>query len=55
MDDAASSGHLEVIKWLHNNNSTEGCSTNAMGYAASNGHLEIVKWMIGAAKKDVWN
>lgn len=43
MDAAASNGHLEVVKWLHENR-IEGCSS-AMYYAALNGHLEVVKWL----------
>ena len=44
MNLAASNGHLEVVKWLHENRK-EGCTYWAMDYAASNGHLEIVKWL----------
>ena len=44
MDDAASKGHLEVVKYLHLNRS-EGCSTYAMDWAANEGHLEIVKYL----------
>lgn len=44
MDLAAKNGHLEVVKWLHENR-TEGCSIDALERAAENGHLEIVKWL----------
>ena len=44
MDNAASRGHLEVIKWLHSNR-LEGCTTDAMDEAASRGNLEVVKWL----------
>lgn len=44
MDNAARSGHLEMVKWLHENRS-EGCSTRAMDGAASSGHLEVVEWL----------
>ena len=44
MDYAAQQGHLEVVKWLHENR-TEGCTTKAMNWAAENGHLEVVKWL----------
>jgi hypothetical protein len=37
-------GHLEVVKWLHENR-TEGCTVEAMNRAAEYGHLEIVKWL----------
>ena len=41
---AAKYGHLDVVKWLHENR-TEGCSVAAMDWAAKNGHLEVVKWL----------
>ena len=44
MDGSAAYGHLEMVKWLHQNR-TEGCTTIAMGWAAGNGHLETVKWL----------
>jgi len=44
MDDAASFGHLEVVKFLHENR-TEGCTKNAIIWAASRGHLEVVKFL----------
>ena len=43
-DWAAKKGHLEIVKWLHENR-TEGCTTAAMNCAARNGHLEVVKWL----------
>jgi hypothetical protein len=44
MADAARNGHLEVVKWLHDNRS-EGCTTRAMDDAAYNGHLDVIKWL----------
>jgi len=44
MDDAAENGHLEIVKWLHENRK-EGCTDYAMDLAARRGHLEIVKWL----------
>ncbi len=44
MDFAAANGHLEVVKWLHNNRK-EGCTTWAMDWAALNGHLDVIKWL----------
>jgi len=44
MDWAATGGHLEVIKWLHENRN-EGCTTRAMDSAATGGHFEVVKWL----------
>ena len=44
MDNAAKNGHLDVVKWLHENR-IEGCTDDAMEKAAENGHYEIVKWL----------
>lgn len=44
MNNAAKSGHLHVVKYLHETR-TEGCTTLAMDYAAKNGHFNIVKWL----------
>ena len=44
MDGAAANGHIDIIKWLHENRS-EGCTTDAMDYAARSGHLEVIKWL----------
>jgi len=41
---AASKGHLEIVKWLHDNRS-EGCKANTMNLAAENGHLNVLKWL----------
>ena len=41
---ASKYGHLEVVKWLHENRN-DGCSSHAMDHAASNGHIEVVKWL----------
>jgi hypothetical protein len=41
---AATYGHLDVIKWLHENR-IEGCTRDVMSGAAYNGHLDIVKWL----------
>ncbi|KAG1702225.1 hypothetical protein DVH05_010015 [Phytophthora capsici] len=43
MDQAAANGHLEMIKWLHEEHAW--CTMQAMNYAASNGHLEVVKFL----------
>ena len=48
MDNAAANGHLEIVKWLHENRKDIkgfACTTNAMDYAALNGYLETVKWL----------
>mmetsp|Transcript_22600 Transcript_22600/g.36524 ORF Transcript_22600/g.36524 Transcript_22600/m.36524 type:complete len:105 (-) Transcript_22600:111-425(-) len=44
MDNAAGSGHLTVVNWLHEN-CTEGCTKAAMDGAAAAGHLAIVEWL----------
>ena len=44
MDYAAKHGHLNIIKWLHENR-TEGCTSYAIESAARNGYLDIVKWL----------
>jgi len=41
---AAKNGHLEVVKWLHENRK-EGSTTKAMDFAAEYGHLEILKFL----------
>ena len=41
---AASNGHLDVVKWLHEY-TKEGCTHLAMDRASENGHLEVVKWL----------
>lgn len=43
MDVAAVCGNLEVLKWLHDNTSA-GCTTDAMDIAASDGRLDMVLW-----------
>ncbi|RLN25915.1 hypothetical protein BBJ28_00025605 [Nothophytophthora sp. Chile5] len=43
MDKAAANGHLEMIRWLHDQNAW--CTRQAMNRAAANGHLEIVKFL----------
>ena len=44
MDYAAQNGHLETVKWLHQNRK-EGCTRNAMDAAARNGHLNVVQFL----------
>ncbi|KAJ8531899.1 hypothetical protein ON010_g14063 [Phytophthora cinnamomi] len=44
MDEAASHGHLELVKWLHSNR-PEGCTPDAMDRAAAHGHLEVIQWL----------
>lgn len=46
MDGAAANGHLEVVRWLHNNR-LEGCTTKAMEGAALNGHWKLCSGCIG--------
>ncbi|EFA84826.1 hypothetical protein PPL_01819 [Heterostelium album PN500] len=56
---ASSNGHLEVIKWIHNN-TTLGCSHQAMDMAAKNNHLHVLQWLFenraeGCSKKALIN
>ena len=44
MDYASQNGHLNVVKFLHENRN-EGCTTCAMDYASENGHLDVVKFL----------
>ena len=44
MDCSANNGHLEVVKFLHENR-TEGCTKYAMNRAAQRGNLEVVKFL----------
>lgn len=44
MNTAAADGHLDIVKWLHENRS-EGCTTVALTYAATYGHHEVIKWL----------
>ncbi|EQC27922.1 hypothetical protein SDRG_14343 [Saprolegnia diclina VS20] len=44
MDDAATNGHLEVVRFLHLYRN-EGCTTAAMDGAASNGHLNVLAFL----------
>ncbi|EEY58546.1 uncharacterized protein PITG_10629 [Phytophthora infestans T30-4] len=51
MDGAAGNGHLNVLRWLLENES-EGCTTQAMSLAARNGHFEVVQWLCDNIQKD---
>jgi hypothetical protein len=43
---AAESGHLEVLKWLHENGADITAQDNkALICAAESGRLEVVKWL----------
>ncbi|KAI8851629.1 ankyrin repeat-containing domain protein [Chytridium lagenaria] len=44
MDQACARGHLEVLRYLHDNRK-EGCTKTAMDRAAANGHLDVVKFL----------
>ncbi|KDO28615.1 hypothetical protein SPRG_06471 [Saprolegnia parasitica CBS 223.65] len=45
MDDAASNGHLEVVRFLHFNR-TEGCTVDALDGAILNGHLDVIRFLL---------
>ncbi|TYZ63851.1 hypothetical protein PybrP1_000467 [[Pythium] brassicae (nom. inval.)] len=40
---AASCGHLEIVKWIHEHMSEDSCTTRAIDSPASGGHLEVVQ------------
>ncbi|KAL2915077.1 hypothetical protein HK105_205401 [Polyrhizophydium stewartii] len=44
MDAAAGSGNLDLVVWLHNNTSG-GCTVQAIENAAKGGHLATIKWL----------
>lgn len=44
IDHAAGFGHLELVRWFHEN-TNERCTRAAMCRAAGNGHLSVVKWL----------
>ena len=44
IDSAAQNGHLEIVKWLHNNRK-EGYTVNAIDLVAQHDHSEVVKWL----------
>ena len=41
---ASANGHLETVKWLHENRK-EGCTKWAMNWAARYDHLDVVIWL----------
>ena len=43
MNNAAGCGHLDMVKWLHENHME--CDIRAMDLAAENGHLHMVQWL----------
>ncbi|TYZ52111.1 hypothetical protein PybrP1_003934, partial [[Pythium] brassicae (nom. inval.)] len=45
LDGAASVGHLDIIKWIHENMPKDASTPDAMNGAASGGHLEVVQWL----------
>lgn len=51
MELAAEEGHLDVVKWLHNNRN-EGCTSNAIDYASKYGYISIVNFYVTIEKKD---
>ncbi|KAF4147520.1 Ankyrin repeats domain-containing protein [Phytophthora infestans] len=51
MDGAAGNGHLNVLRWLLENES-KGCTMQAMSLAARNGHFEVVQWLCDNIQKD---
>lgn len=58
MDEAATRGRLDIVKWLSVVRN-EGCTSAAIDGAARNGHLNVVKWLchrfVGRCSSDVVN
>ncbi|EGG23583.1 hypothetical protein DFA_05716 [Cavenderia fasciculata] len=44
MDNAATNGHLEIVKFLHEHRQ-EGCNKVAMDHASRKGHLNVVRYL----------
>lgn len=44
IDDAAWSGELEMVKWVHELGDTE-CTRDAMDFAVGSGHLSLLQWL----------
>ena len=44
MDLAATYGHLDIVKWLHENRK-EGCTVHAMDASAQHGDLPMLVWL----------
>ncbi|RLN02936.1 hypothetical protein BBJ28_00000944 [Nothophytophthora sp. Chile5] len=44
MDGAARYGHLEALRWVHENRS-EGCTSQAMDWAICRGDVEMARWL----------
>ncbi|KAF0699453.1 Aste57867_9995 [Aphanomyces stellatus] len=42
---AAYRGHLNIVKFLHQDLRCPGCTTSAMDEAATYGHLDVVQWL----------
>lgn len=52
MDNLAKNGHVDVVRWLHENKkegcttqAMEGCTTVAMDLAAQYGHLGVLRFL----------
>jgi hypothetical protein len=45
MDDAATNGHLHVVKWLHSHRD-EDCSKDALLDACCAGHGSVARWLM---------
>ena len=43
---ASTNGHLNIVKYLHNNYYSKFCSSYAIDYAAYHGHLDIIKYLM---------
>ncbi|EGG16764.1 hypothetical protein DFA_07742 [Cavenderia fasciculata] len=52
MDNAATKGWLEILKWVHQNKSESGTTEQAINKAAENGHFECVKFLVENTKEE---
>ncbi|KAF0687575.1 Aste57867_20694 [Aphanomyces stellatus] len=46
MDAAAGNGHLEMVRYLHANNSAAGCSYEAIQMSATHGHAAVLDFLL---------
>lgn len=50
MENAASYGHLEILKWIHEHEKIQNWSCRTIDFAIENQHFEIAKWIFQTHK-----